>query len=154
MNAIIAIVIVVAAGVAAWLVVRRRERRHVLTQETLRCPLHDCRATVAVRTDPHARAGRRYLAVAGCSLHPPTQHTPPARAAHFPDLAPCQTYLCDVCEPPRLAEGVACTKPCLVALNAAEPGPQFLQPLHGDAWELGRRTQPPGVMRALWLNGP
>jgi hypothetical protein len=152
MNAIIAIVIIVAAGVAAWLVVRRRERRHIVVQETLRCPLHDCRATVAVRTDPHAHAGRRYLAVAGCSLHPPMRQAAPARAAYFPDLA--QSYLCDVCEPPRLGEGVPCAKPCLVALNAAETGPQFLEPLRGDASELGRRTQPAGITRALWLSGP
>jgi hypothetical protein len=152
MNAIIAIVIIVAAGVAAWLVMRRRERRHIVVQETLRCPLHDCRATVAVRTDPQAHAGRRYLAVADCSLHSPVRHAVPARTAYFPDLA--QSYLCDVCEPPRLGEGVPCAKPCLIALNAAETGPQFLEPLRGDAWELGRRTQPAGITRALWLNGP
>jgi hypothetical protein len=153
MTAIIAIVILVAAGAAASLLVWR-ERRHVLTQETLRCPLHDCRATVTVRTNPHAGAGRRYLAVAGCSLHPPAQHAPPARVAHFADFGPGQSYLCDACEPPRLLEGVPCGKHCLVALNAAEARPQSLEPLHGDAWELGRRMQPPGVTRALWLNGP
>jgi hypothetical protein len=154
MNALIAIVTLVAACAAAWLIVRRRERRHVLTQETLRCPLHDCRATVTVRTNPHAGAGRRYLAVAGCSLHPTSPHAPPARVAHFADFGPAQSYLCDACEPPRLADGVPCAKPCLVALNAGDIRPQFLEPLHGDAWELGRRTQPAGVTRALWLNGP
>jgi hypothetical protein len=154
MNAIIAIVILVAAGAAAWLIMWRRAQRHVVTQETLRCPLHDCRATVAVRTDPHAGAGRRYLAVAGCSLHPPAPHAPHARVAHFADFGPGQSYLCDACEPPRLAEGVPCTKSCLVALNAAENGARPLEPLGGDAWELGRRTQPPAVMRALWLTAP
>lgn len=152
MNGTVAIALVVAAGIALWLIERqRRRRRHVFAQEAVRCPLYDCRATVEVRTDPQAGAGRRYRDVTACSLLPPPREAPAARSVHFSDLAPRQPYLCDVREAPPLAEGVACSKHCLVALAAAEAGPGALQPLDGDAWEMARRTQPPGVMRMFWF---
>src|SRR5262245_35377950 len=99
MNWVSAITIMLLAGVAAWLVARRRERRHILTEEALPCPLHDCRATLTVRVDPRARAGGRYLDVAACSLHPAPLYARPARVEHFSDLAPCEPYRCAVCEP-------------------------------------------------------
>ena len=150
---IVAIAIVLAAGVAVWLLERRRARRQVLAQETLRCPLYDSRATVSLRTDPHACAGRRYRDVAGCSLLPPPRYTPPTRMAGLSEVASWPAYPCGVVEPPALTEPAACSKSCVTALNAAEVGLPPLAPLHGGAWDLASRTQPPRIMRAMLMSG-
>lgn len=146
------IALMVAAGIVVWLIEQqRRKRRHVLAQETLRCPLYDCRATVEVRTDPHALAGHRFRDVTACSLLPPPTEAPPARAVYFSDVAPCRPYLYDVQEAPPLSQRIGCSKHCLAVLSAAEAGAESTLPLAGDAWELARRTQRPSAMRAFWF---
>jgi hypothetical protein len=153
MNGIVAIATIVAAGVAAWLLERRRARRHVLAQETLRCPLYGGRAIVSLEADPHACAGRRYRDVAGCSLLPPPRFTPPTRVAGLSEVASWPAYPCGAVEPPALTGAVACSKLCVTALNAAEVGSPPLTPLQGGAWDLASRTQPPRIMRAMLMSG-
>ena len=124
-----------------------------LTQHTMRCPLEECAATVTVRTDPEGYPSRRYLDVTACSLRPPTSCVPSERRAYFTDLAPLMSYICDVvANPCRLLE-IACTKPCLRVLNAAEPGAESVRCTSGvsDGLELARQTLSPTAMRPLWF---
>jgi len=125
-----------------------------LVQHTIRCPLGECAATVAVRTDPGGYPSRRHLDVTACSLRPPTAWVPPVRRAYFTDLA--MSYICDVVADPCHPQEVACVKPCLRVLNAAEPG--AAEPVRctsgvSDGLELARQTLSPTAMRPLWFYG-
>jgi hypothetical protein len=97
-------------------------RRLTLTQHTVRCPLDAGAASVTVRTDPSGHPSRRHLDVAACSQLPSTSFVPPAGNRYFSDASPPVPYLCEVDSVPRHSLGVSCPKPCLAALNAAEPG--------------------------------
>ena len=127
-----------------------------LTQHTMRCPLEEVAATVTVRTDPEGYPSRRHLDVTACSLRPPsTSWVPPVRRAYFTDLAPLMSYICDVVANPCHSQEVACAKPCLRVLNAAEPG--AAEPLRctsgvSDGLELARQTLSPTAMRPLWFS--
>jgi|SRR5215470_6403423 len=125
-----------------------------LTQHTIRCPLEECAATVTVRTDPDGYPSRRHLDVAACSLRPSTSFAPPVRRAHFSDLTPLMSYVCDVVANPCRSSKVACAKPCLRVLNAAESG--AAEPIRctsgvSDGLELARQTLSPAAMRPLWF---
>ena len=126
-----------------------------LTQRTMRCPLDECSAIVTVRTDPKGYPSRRYRDVMACSLRPPTSFVPPVRRAYFTDLAPLMSYICEVVANPCRSP-VACAKPCLRVLNAAEPG--AAEPVRctsgvSDGLELVRQTAGPAVARLLGLYG-
>jgi hypothetical protein len=126
-----------------------------LTQQTIRCPVHECSAIVSVRTDPKGYPSRRYRDVMACSLRPPTSFVPPVRRAYFTDLAPLMSYIRDVVANPCRSL-VACANPCLRVLNAAEPG--AAEPVRctsgvSDGLELARQTAGPAVARLLGLYG-
>lgn len=126
-----------------------------LTQHTVRCPLEERYATVAVWTDPDGAPSRRHLDVTACSVRPSTSCIPPARRAYFTDLTPLVSFVCDVAATPRHSTGVVCAKPCLRVLNAAEPGAESVRCTSGvcDGVELIRQTTNPTVSRLLWLHG-
>jgi hypothetical protein len=127
-------------------------KRLAFTQHTMRCPLDGGTASVTVRTDPDGYPSRRYRAVTACSLLPSTSFVPPARRGYFSDVAPPVAYLCEVDPSRRHSVEVACPKPCLATLNAAEPGARPLRCTSGvnDALELARQIQSPAIMRVLW----
>jgi len=126
------------------------------TQQSVRCPLEDRTASLTVRTDPDGYPSRRHLDVMACSLLPSAPFVPPTRTAYFSDLAPLVPYVCEVDPAPRHSLEVACSKPCLGVLNAAEPGaagsPQCTSGV-SDSLELVRQTQSPAITRLLWFFG-
>ena len=151
------VAIVLFGGVGILLVQRRRRQgRLTLTEQDLRCPVNDCRATLTVRTDSIAHPWRRYVDVATCSLLPPTAFVPPARTAHFSDVSPCESYLYDASQAPRYSPEVACRKHCLRVLNAAEDCDPA-RPIRctsgvSDGLDLARQTQSPAITRLLWFH--
>jgi LPXTG-motif cell wall-anchored protein len=140
--------IVLLGGIGTVFFRRRRERRLTLTPQAVRCPVNDCPATLAVRTDPIAHAGRRYVDVTACSLLPATAFAQPARTAYFPDG---EAYIYDARQAPRHSTAVACPKRCLPVLNAAETCfagmPIGRVSGTGDSLELARQTQSSAMMR-------
>jgi hypothetical protein len=127
----------------------------MLTQHTVRCPLGDETASLNVVSDPDAAPSCRHRDVVSCSLAP-SAFTPAPRPSYFPDLSPLMPYWREAEPGPVHAAGVSCRKPCLAALNAAEPGAVGPTPdLSGacDSLELARRTQSPAMMRVIWLYG-
>lgn len=90
-----------------------------------------------------------------CSLRPLTSFVPPVRRAYFTDLAPLMSYICAVVANPCRSP-VACAKPCLRVLNAAEPSAAEPAPCTSgvsDGLELVRQTAGPVVARLLGLYG-
>jgi hypothetical protein len=130
-------------------------KRLALTQHTLRCPLHDCTASLTVRTDSNGYPSRRHLDVTACSLLPSTSFVPPARSAYFPDMEPPVPYIREVNRAPIHSTEVACPKRCLPVMNAAECG--AAEPVRctsgvSDGLELARQVQSPALTRLLWLH--
>ncbi len=131
-------------------------KRLTLTQHTVHCPLDGHAASLTVHTHPSGYPSRRHLDVAACSLLPSTSFVTPARSRYFSDVGPPVPYLCEVDPTPCHSLEVACPKPCLAVLNAAEPG--AAEPVRctsgvSDGMELARRTQSPAIMGLLWLYG-
>jgi len=128
-------------------------KRLELTQQTMRCPLDGGTASLTVRTDPDGAPSCRYRDVTACSLLPPTSFILPPVRGYFSDVSPAVPYLCEVDPGPRHSVEVACPKPCLAILNAAEPGAapplRCTSGVH-DALELARQTESPAMMRVLW----
>jgi hypothetical protein len=125
-----------------------------VTQHTVRCPLEDRAASLTVLTDPDGYPSRRHLDVMACSLVPSESFVPPVRTAYFSDLATLAPYICEVDPAPHHALKVACSRPCLAVLNAAEPGaaePPRCTSGVSDGLELARQTQSPAVTRLLWF---
>lgn len=124
-----------------------------LAQHTMRCPMEERSATVTVRTDPEGYPSRRHLDVTTCSLRPSTSFVPSARRAYFADLTPLMSYICDADATPRHSLEVACPKPCLRVLNAAEPGAAAIRCTSGvsDGFELAGKTLSPRAIRPLWF---
>jgi hypothetical protein len=156
MDSIYLVAIVLLGGVGVLLVQRRRLRRLRITQEDMRCPLHDCRARLAVQTDTTAHPWRRYVDVTACSLLPSMSFVPPARAACFSDMSACEPYFYDITPSPRHSAEVACPKHCLYALTAADAGVSAA-PIRctsgiSDGLELVRQTQNPRITQLLWFH--
>ena len=125
-----------------------------LTQHTMRCPLEERSAAITVRSDPERYPSRRHLDVNACSLRPSTSFVSSARRAYFFDLTPLTSYICDADATPRHHFKVACSKPCLRVLNAAEPGAaESVRCTSGvsDGLELARQTLSPRAIRPLWF---
>jgi hypothetical protein len=156
MDGIYLIGVVILGGIGTLISWRRRQRRLTSTQHTLRCPEQDCRASVAVRTDPIAYPSRRYVDVTACSLHPATSFVAPARKAYFADMSPPESYLEDVGGASCHSDEVACPKSCLRVLNAVESGcagePIRCTSGMSDGLELARQTQSPAITRVLWYH--
>jgi hypothetical protein len=131
-------------------------KRLELTQHTVRCPRTDRTASLTVRTDPGAYPSRRHRDVTACSLMPSTSFVPPARKVHLPDPMPPLPYVYDIHPAPCHSPEVACPRPCLAVLNAAETG--AAEPVRcvsgiSDSLELAHRTQSPAIRRLLWFFG-
>lgn len=127
--------------------------RPALTQHTLRCPKYDCGADLTVRTNSGARPSRRHLDVVSCSLLPSASFPPPTRTAYFAGMDPAVPYLSGIDGTPFHSAEVACSKPCLPVLNAAECG--AAEPVRctsgiSDAMELARQVQSPALTRVMW----
>ncbi len=145
--------VLVLAGIGSVLLRRRRARRLALTQHTVRCPVHDSPATLAVRSDAVAPPSRRHVDVTACSLQPATSSVAPARMAYFADLCPPQPFIVEVPSAPIHSAEVTCSKACLHVLNAAEAGAsEPVQCTSGmsDSMELVRQTQSPAITRIMW----
>jgi len=130
-------------------------KRQELTQHTVRCPRTDETANLTVRTDPGAYPSRRHRDVTACSLMPSTSFLPSARRAYFADLTPL-SYVCEIHSAPCHSLKVACPRPCLATLNAAEAGTAgTARRVSGisDSLELAHRTQSPAIRRLLWFFG-
>ena len=131
-------------------------KRLELTHHTVRCPLDNCTANLAVRSDPGGCPSRRHRDVAACSLLPPTPFVPPATSGFFSDAAPVVPYVRAFDPTPCHSSEVACSQPCLAILNAAESGaaePVRCSSGFSDGLELVRQTQSPAMARLLWLYG-
>jgi hypothetical protein len=129
-------------------------KRLVLTQQTMRCPREGRTACLTLRTDPGGYPSRRYRDVTACSLLPSTPFVPPPRKAYFSDLEPLVPYIREMDATPRHSLEVACPRPCLAALNAAESG--AAEPVRctsgiSDCLELARQTQSPAIQRLVWF---
>lgn len=125
-----------------------------LRQQTMRCPLEGCSATVTVRADPDGYPSSRHIDVTACSLRPSRAVVLPARRAILPDATPPMSYVREADPTPYHSLTVECAKPCLAVLNAAEPG--AAEPVRctsgiADGLELVRQTQSPAIARVLWL---
>jgi hypothetical protein len=157
------IIVIVGAVLVATFWYRQRGRRRSFWYATsdndievrMRCPLEECSATMTVRTDPESYPSRRYRDVTACSLRPSTSLVRPVRRAYFADVAAPISYIRDVEATPRHPSGVACAKPCLRVLNAAESG--AAEPVRctsgvSDGLELVRQTASPGLTRVLWFH--
>jgi hypothetical protein len=130
-------------------------RRLELTQHTVRCPLEECAARVTVRTDPAAYPSRRHRDVVACSLQESASFVPPPRIGYFSDVPPPLGFVCEIERAPCHPSELACSKPCLAVLNAAEPGAaQTLRCTSGvsDAMELARQVQSPALTRTMWMH--
>lgn len=147
--------IALLGGIGAVFFRRRRGRRLILTSQTLRCPVHDCRAALSVRTDSIASPGRRYVDVSACSLLPATSLVPPVETAYLPDVLLFGPHVREASQVPHHSSEVACPKRCLHVLNAAECA--LAQPIRctsgtSDSLELARQTQSPAMIRQLWFH--
>lgn len=134
----------------------RPMKRQAITHHTMRCPLQHGIASLSVRTELGAQPSRRHRDVTACSLLPsPSCVTPPGRRGYFSDVAPPLSYSYDVGRASPHSLEVACSKPCLGVLNAAESGAS--EPVRctsgvNDGLELARQTQSPAIMRLLWFH--
>lgn len=132
-------------------------KRLTLTQHTVRCPLENCTASLTVRSDLGGYPSRRHLDVAACSLVPSMPFIPRPRSGYFSDIAPPASYLCEPDPTPRHALKLACARPCLRILNAAESGaaePARCTSGFSDGYELARRTLSPSMLQLLWSYSP
>jgi hypothetical protein len=154
-------ILIVGAVVLATLWYRQRGWRPSFWGATsdnveirMRCPLEKCSATMMVRTDPDSYPSRRHRDVTACSLRPSMSFVRPVRRAYFVDVAAPMSYVRDVEATPRHSLEVACAKPCLQVLNAAESG--AAEPVRctsgvSDGLELVRQTASPALARVLWF---
>jgi hypothetical protein len=83
---------------------------------------------------------------------PAVPSTPFARRGYFSDLAAPISYLF---APKRHCAEIACSKPCLDVLNAAEAGVSSIRCSSGvaDGLELVRQTHGPRMVQVLWTHG-
>src|SRR5512145_2562262 len=82
---------IVGAGAPLWR--RHRRQRLQITHHHVRCPLRDCPANVAVRTDPGAQSCRQFVGVTSCSLLSDVAVALPGRTAYLWDVPPFSVRL-------------------------------------------------------------
>jgi hypothetical protein len=144
-------------GSIALLLLRRRSQRQRLpvTHHSVRCPIRDDRAEVAVATDAAARSARQYVAVTGCSLLPDAAIGLPERFAYLGDGPPCRVRLEPASSYPLYTAEVSCRQPCVVVLNMTAVSGERL-PLRctsgvSDAIALAEQALgSPRMSRLLW----
>lgn len=150
------IVALLVVGAGALLARQRRQSRLTSVGQRLCCPVHECEALVTVRADLGAQTGHRYVDVAACSLLPVTPIAVPATMACSWDVPAAGRYVREVSHAPHHATAVACSKPCLPVLNAAEHW-RPVEPLQcasgvADGLELVRQSQGPAMMQLVWFH--
>ena len=125
------------------------------TQHTVRCPKYDCRAALTVQTNSDAPPSGRYLDVVSCSLLPPAPCLPPTRTTYFAGMDPAVPYRSEIDLASFHSAEVACSKPCLPVLNAAEggaAGPVRCTSGISHAMELAQQVQSPGLTWVMWTH--
>ncbi len=150
---LLGILLIAAIGTLAWQ--RHRGQRLQVTHQTVRCPLHDCQANVAVRTDPDARSRRQFVDVTACSLLSDAGGALPERTAYLSDFPPCKVRLEPARSYPVYAAEVSCPQHCVLALNESSvsvvsPSVECTSGI-SDAVELAAQTvRNPRISRLLW----
>lgn len=146
-----------AIGTLVWR--RHREQRLQVTHQNVRCPLHDCQANVAVRTDPQARSRQQFVGVTACSLLSDAAGVAlPERTAYLSDFPPCKVRLEAARPYPVYAAEVSCPQHCVLVLNEGSES-VVSQPVEcvsgvSDAVELAAQTvRNPRISRLLWYYG-
>jgi LPXTG-motif cell wall-anchored protein len=147
--------IALVGGIGALARRRRRERRLHITDHDVRCPLHDCQAQVAVRTDPRAQSCQQYVDVTTCSLLSDAAIALPERTAHLADFPPYPLRLDVAPSYPVYASEVRCPQHCVIVLNeaAVAVASQPVEDTSGadHAIELAARAvRNPRIARLLW----
>jgi hypothetical protein len=142
-----------AIGALVWR--RHRGQRLQVTQHNVRCPLHDCRANVAVRTDPDARSRHQFAGITTCSLLSHAAVALPERTAYLSDFPPYKVRLEAARSYPVYAAEVSCPQHCVLVLNESSVS-VVSQPVEcvsgvSDAIELAAQTvRSPRISRLLW----
>lgn len=137
----------------------KREQRLQLTGHTVRCPLHEAEARVAVRTDPAAQSCRQYLGVTTCSLLSGVAIGLPERIGYLADSPPYQVRF----DPPSAhavhETRVDCPQHCVFVLNEtavtnARPPVECTSGV-SDAFDLARQVTPNSqIVRLASYYGP
>jgi hypothetical protein len=140
-------------GVCLWW--RRRQQRLRVTYHSLRCPMHDDRAEVAVTTDPAAPSGRQYLGVTSCSVHSNVAIGLQERFAFLSDSPPCRVRLEPARSTPVYTDTVPCRADCVFVLNATAVSgvPQTVECTSGASDAIALAEQALGrtrMSRLLW----
>ena len=109
--------IIFVGGVGTLLWKRHQARWLTLARHTMHCPLHDCQATIVVRTNSLTHPRRQYVDVTACSLHPETPVTLPERIGSVPDTSYDTLYPQAPGRYPHYPLKIPCRKNCLAILN-------------------------------------
>lgn len=146
----------IITGTLVWQ--RRRAQRLLLTPHSVRCPINDEQADLAVQTDPVAPSCRQYVEVTSCSLLADAAVALPERTAYLADVPACRVRLDTARSIPVHATKISCAQPCVFVLNATavSGAHQAVTCTSGasDAIELARQTVGnPRITRLLWYAG-
>ncbi len=150
----------IAAGIVIGIgiLLRRRYRERLrITNHDIRCPRHDCRAEIAVHTDPRAQSCRQYVEVASCSLLSGVAIALPERTAYLWDGPPWRVCLDPARSSPVYATEVSCPQPCVFVLNAAavSTAPRAVSCTSGVSDAIGLAQQAvenPRILRLVWYS--
>ena len=97
-----------------------RERRFAVTRHTVRCPLHDCNATLTARSRLRTKRRLRHADIRACSLLPVRPVVPPSEIVWAPDPPYYDLHLRETEQSPRYTPKVWCRKKyCLRLLSDA-----------------------------------
>jgi hypothetical protein len=115
--------IVLLVGIGTLLLRWHWRRLFTVTRYTVRCPLHECPATIIAYTKPGARRGWRYGDVLACSLLPQGAIACAGRTATPPETPHDRSYMWDIgwdmgWYSSSLPQ-VPCRKDCLSTLETA-----------------------------------
>jgi hypothetical protein len=106
--------------IGAWLAQRWQRQPVAVTHHTVRCPSHDCNATVTVWATHRGQRRLRRAQLVACSLLSSELVAPRGAPVWVPDIPYSNLHLQDVSKYPRYAPRLTCHKDCLYALNHAE----------------------------------
>jgi hypothetical protein len=143
-------------GIGTLLWQRHRKQRLPTTHHSVRCPLHDGQAEVAVRTDLGAQSCRQFVGVTTCSLLSDAAVALPERTAYLSDFPPHKVRLEAARSHPVYAAEVSCPQHCVLVLNqaAVSVAPRPVECTSGAAMELATQTVGnPRIIRLLWYFG-
>jgi hypothetical protein len=107
-------------SICTWLSQRWHQQSFAVTHHTVRCPSHDCNATVTVWATHRDQRRLRRAHLTACSLLSSELVAPKGTPVWVPDLPYYDLYLQDGSQYPRYAPRLMCHKDCLYALNHTE----------------------------------